>query len=67
MVKICPNCGKKMIKRYEDYILLTNSPQYPWYCFCGYGHIERGEIDEVRNIEQIYREKEQVKEAMRNE
>jgi len=55
VIKICPKCGKKMIKRYEDYILPTNPPQYPWYWWCRCGHTERGGIEEVRNMEQIYR------------
>jgi len=56
MIKICPNCGKKMIKRYEDYILLTNPPQHPWFWWCGCGHKEKGGIDKGESIGEIYRE-----------
>ena len=54
-MRICPKCGKKMIKRYENFILATNPPQYPWYWWCGCGHIERGGIDRGMDVDELYR------------
>jgi len=54
-MKICPECGKKMIKRYENYIYPTNPPQRPWYWWCGCGYREDGGIDMGFTEEEIYR------------
>ena len=43
--KVCPVCGKKMIKRYKDYVLMSYPPQYPWYWWCGCGHEEPGGVE----------------------
>ena len=50
-------CGKKMIKRYSNRVILTDPPKFPWYWWCGgcrreeEGGIEVGKTDEQRNKE----------------
>jgi len=53
--KICPVCGSKMIKRYENYVLTTYPPQYPWYWWCGCGHTEPGGVERGMTAEEIDR------------
>ena len=52
--KRCPKCGKKMIKRYENYVLTSYPPQYPWYWWCKCGYTEEGGIDKGITIEELY-------------
>ena len=55
MKKLCPQCGRQMTKRYEDRVLLTDPPQYPWYWWCRCGHVEVGGMDrERRGDEEVY-------------
>ncbi|RLJ01290.1 MAG: hypothetical protein DRP11_04660 [Candidatus Aenigmatarchaeota archaeon] len=54
MTKTCPQCGKQMIKRYENRVLLTNPPQYPWYWWCECGYTEKGGADRGILMEDFY-------------
>ncbi len=53
-VRRCPKCGKKMIKRYENRVLATYPPRYPWYWWCKCGHTEEGGFDIGLTIEDFY-------------
>ena len=41
--KLCPNCGKKMIKVGTGIVLTSYPPQYPQTWWCGCGHEEPAE------------------------
>jgi len=53
--KECPKCGRRMIKRYEDSILLTHPPQAPWYWWCGCGYREEGGVDRAVTNDEWYK------------
>ena len=52
----CPNCGKKMIKRYTGQVLTSYPPQYPWYWWCGCGETRDGGIEQGKTEEQLAKE-----------
>ena len=54
--KTCPKCGKQMIRRYRDYVLLTYPVQRPWDWWCGCGYSEEGGIELDKTEDQIVRE-----------
>lgn len=54
--KICPICGKKMIKRYHNHDYPTSPVQYPWYWWCGCGNTEQGGVDRGKTDKEIARE-----------
>jgi hypothetical protein len=43
--KVCPKCGKNMIRKYRNLVLTSMPPQYPWIWWCACGHEERGGVD----------------------
>jgi hypothetical protein len=49
--KPCPQCGKKMIKRYNR-ILPSYPPLYPWEWWCGCGHVEEGGCERGSTLEE---------------
>ena len=49
---MCPKCNSQMIKRYENRVLTTYPPQYPWYWWCGCGHEEGGGIERCTTEEE---------------
>ncbi len=55
--KLC-TCGKKMIKRYSNIVLMSYPPQTPWSWWCGgceateRGGVERGMTEEEMNKQQ---------------
>ena len=52
--RVCPRCGKRMIKRYEPRVLASYPPQYPWFWWCKCGHTEEGGIDRGMTNEEVY-------------
>ena len=53
--KECPGCNKKMIKRYQNRVLTSYPPQYPWDWWCGgCGLVGEGGIDEGMTQEEMY-------------
>lgn len=54
---ICHICGKKMIKRYANYVLTSYPPQYPWDWWCACGHTELGGVDRGQTDEEILKER----------
>jgi len=52
--RICPQCGKRMIKRYKPCILASYPPQYPWFWWCRCGYTEDGGFDRGMTEEEIY-------------
>lgn len=55
--RICSICGKKMIKRYANYVLTSYPPQYPWSWWCACGHTEPGGIERGKTDEEILEER----------
>lgn len=49
----CKKCKKKMIKRYEDYMLTSYPAQSPWYWWCKCGHRENGGIERGTTTEEL--------------
>jgi len=43
--KQCERCGRRMIRDFENVMLPTNPPQYPWSWWCGCGYTEVGGIE----------------------
>jgi len=52
--RICPQCGKRMIKRYEPRMLASYPPQYPWFWWCKCGHTEAGGVDRGMTDEEVH-------------
>jgi len=52
----CKKCGKQgMLKRYENRILTSIPPQYPWYWWCSCGNTQEGGIEEGIMASEIYK------------
>ena len=50
-------CGKKMIKRFSNFVYCTYPPQHPWKWWCGgCGREEEGGIEVGKTQEDVYRE-----------
>jgi len=54
--KLCPVCGKKMVKKYRGYELTSYPPQRPWDWWCRCGHVEEGGVDRGMTSEEFYGE-----------
>lgn len=50
-------CGKLMIKRYENRVLMSNPPQYPWQWWCGCGKTKEGGIERGKTDGELALEK----------
>lgn len=53
---ICPQCGKVMIKRYDDTIILVYPPVMSWVWWCACGHTEAGGEERGLTTEEMYRQ-----------
>ena len=53
--KTCPACGKNMIRRSKDLVLLTYPGKRVWYWWCACGHAEHGGSESPRTEEEIAR------------
>ena len=54
--KVCPECGKRMIKTGTGVILATYPAQHPQMWWCGCGHAEEAETLRGKTVEQLRRE-----------
>ena len=45
-VKRCPECGKRMVKRFYDEVTWAYTVAAVWDHWCGCGHTERGGYDD---------------------
>lgn len=45
-----------MIQQFDDIVLCSYPPQYPWHWWCGCGNTERGGILRGKTQEQFARE-----------
>ena len=54
--KVCPKCGKSMIRWATGEVLLSYPAQYPWEWRCGCGNRERGGIERGKTEGEIFRE-----------
>lgn len=54
--RICDKCGKRMIKKYANFVLTLCPPQHPWDWWCGCGHVEKGGIERGKTPEEVLME-----------
>ena len=50
----CTKCNSNMIKRYENRVLCSYPPQYPWYWWCKCGNKEQGGTERGTTTEELY-------------
>jgi len=55
--KPCSHCGKKMIRVYDSIVLASYPPQYPWKWKCGCGHSETGGVEIGKTSHELFLEK----------
>lgn len=53
--KPCSSCGKRMVRRYANFVLATYPAQYPWSWWCSCGHTEYGGVDRGVTAEELLR------------
>ena len=54
-IKRCPQCGKKMIRRYRPYVLCSYPSLHPWDWWCGCGYSEVGGVERSMTLEEMVR------------
>lgn len=54
--KLCPACGKFMVRWYTDRILRTCLAPPPWTWRCGCGYQERGSVECGKTTDDLFRE-----------